>query len=74
LHRLLLVLLSAEVAPILSATPAVITAVARFLTVLLLPQLFKGFAKVAFVVDQADRGLGGQRQKGGRLPWPRKCR
>ena len=28
-------LLSAEVAPILSATPAVITAVARFLTVLL---------------------------------------
>ena len=28
-------------------------------------QLFKGFAKVAFVVDQADRGLGGQRQKGG---------
>ena len=28
-------------------------------------QLFKGFAKIAFVVDQADRGLGGQRQKGG---------
>ena len=32
---MLLTLLSAEVAPILSATPAVITAVARFLTVLL---------------------------------------
>ena len=28
-------------------------------------QLFKGFAEVAFVVDQADRGLGGQRQEGG---------
>ena len=49
---MLLVLLSAEVAPILSATPAVITAVARFLTVLLLPSSLKVLPRLPLLLTK----------------------
>ena len=45
-------LLSAEVAPILSATPAVITAVARFLTVLLLPSSLKVLPRLPLLLTK----------------------
>ena len=49
---MLLTLLSAEVAPILSATPAVSTAVARFLTVLLLPSSLKVLPRLPLLLTK----------------------
>lgn len=61
-HSVLLTLLSAEVAPILSATPAVSTAVARFLTVLLLPSSLKVLPRLPLLLTKIEAWVASDRK------------